>query len=323
MLVTTRCPDYPARDPPIAPHGFEARKALTAACGPLVLFLFCEIGPGADVSFHRTSQEIRIEVDLVDLYVTVNNKRGASVQGLGKENFRVSENEVEQEISHFDTDDAPYTIGLVLDHSGSMAMVIDDVFKAGLHTLQASKPVDEAFVLVFNDRVELIQDFTVDRKSLERVVHRVRAGGQTALYDATQTALNQIRRGQYRKKALLVVTDGADNSSETSYRELLDSAQQSGVIIYVVGFFGNSMRFGSLLTDSPNVEKLTRLAEVTGGRAYFPKTMKQCMQACLDIAGELRHQYRLDITPPTEKRTEPGEKSMSRFSLRALTQRRT
>ncbi len=120
MLVTTRCPDYPARDPPIAPHGFEARKALTAACGPLVLFLFCEIGPGADVSFHRTSQEIRIEVDLVDLYVTVNNKRGASVQGLGKENFRVSENEVEQEISHFDTDDAPYTIGLVLDHSGSM-----------------------------------------------------------------------------------------------------------------------------------------------------------------------------------------------------------
>src|SRR5229473_1282196 len=132
MLVTTRDPDYPARDPPIAPHGFRARKALRAASGVLVLFLFFDAGLGADVSFHGTSQEIRIEVDLVDLYVTVTDKRGASVQGLGKDNFRISENEVEQETSHFDTDDAPYTIGLVLDHSGSMAMVIDDVFKAAL-----------------------------------------------------------------------------------------------------------------------------------------------------------------------------------------------
>ena len=302
MLVTTRHSDYPARDLPIALHGFRARKALTAACGSLVLFFSFDIVPGADVSRHRNSQEIRIEVDLVDLYVAVTDKRGTSVQSLGRENFRVFENEVEQAISHFDTDDAPYTIGLVLDHSGSMAMVIDDVFKAALHTLQASKPVDEAFVIVFNDRIELIQDFTVDRKSLERAVHKVHAGGQTALYDATQTALNHIRKGQYRKKALLVVTDGADNSSETSYRDLLDSAQQSGVLIYVVGFFGNSMRFGPLLADSPNVEKLTRLAEATGGRAYFPKTMEQCKQACLDIAGELRHQYRLAYYPSNREK---------------------
>lgn len=270
--------------------------ACLAVTGALLRLLVIPLHAGFGLSGFQ-QREIRVEVDLVSLYVTVTDERGSALNDLRKENFRVWEDDTEQEIRHFSTDDAPYTIGMILDRSGSMAEVIDDVFQAALHTLQASKPEDEAFVIVFNDRLELLQDFTLDRKALGRALHKVHAGGQTAIYDAVHTALTHIRKGQYRKKALLVVTDGEDNSSGTTYRELLDFAQENSSIIYVIGFFGDTMRFGSLLADSPSVEKLSRLAQVTGGKAYFPKSMKECKQACLDTASELRQQYSLAYYP--------------------------
>lgn len=242
-------------------------------------------------------ETLRVDVDLVNLYVTVTDKAGKPVEGLGKENFHVLEDNVQQEVRHFTAEDTPFTIGMVLDRSGSMMMVIDDVYRAALNTLEASKPEDEAFVIVFNNRVQLIQDFTSDRKALDRALRKVDAGGQTALYDAVYTASNHVRKGKHRKKALLVVTDGADNSSQVSYSELLNFAKQSEVIVHVIGFFGDTMRFGSLLEESPDADKLKRLAEVTGGRAYFPRTMQQCRQACLDTASELRQQYSLGYYP--------------------------
>lgn len=275
------------------------------ACLTVPLAVSLVFATPLEAAFHPSDfqqPEIRVEVDLVSLYVTVTDSRGSALQGLSKENFRVWEDGAEQEIKHFSTDDAPYTIGLVLDRSGSMWEVIDDVFQAALHTLQASKPEDEAFVIVFNDRLELVQDFTSDREALERALHKVRAGGQTAIYDAVHTALTHIQKGPYRKKALLVVTDGEDNSSGTTFRDLLGFAQENSAIIYVVGFFGDAMRFGSLLAESPSVVELTRLAQVTGGKAYFPKSMKECKQACLDTASELRHQYSLGYYPTNRKK---------------------
>jgi len=234
--------------------------------------------------------------------VAVADQRGVPIIGLGKENFRISEDGVEQQVRHFSNDDVPFTLGMVLDRSGSMSMVIDDVYKAALHTLEASRPEDESFVIVFNDKIDLVQDFTSDRKALQHALRKVAAGGQTALYDAVYTAINHIRKGKYRKKALLVVTDGADNSSETSYRELLQVAKESEVQIHVIGFFGDAMRFGSAFQDSPAVDKLSQLATVTGGRAYFPKTMEACRQACVDTANELRSQYTLGYYSTNEKK---------------------
>jgi len=247
-------------------------------------------------------ETLHVEVDLIDLYVAVADQRGVPIIGLGKENFRISEDGVEQQVRHFSNDDVPFTLGMVLDRSGSMSMVIDDVYKAALHTLEASRPEDESFVIVFNDKIDLVQDFTSDRKALQHALRKVAAGGQTALYDAVYTAINHIRKGKYRKKALLVVTDGADNSSETSYRELLQVAKESEVQIHVIGFFGDAMRFGSAFQDSPAVDKLSQLATVTGGRAYFPKTMEACRQACVDTANELRSQYTLGYYSTNEKK---------------------
>lgn len=264
---------------------------------------FVSLVPVASLCLSNSQERpIRVEVDLVPLYVTVADRRGAPLPGLRENNFRVWEDDVEQKISHFSVDDAPYTIALVLDRSGSMTMVIDDVFLAAFHTFEASKAEDEAFVIVFNDRIELVQEFTSDRKTLRRALHKVRASGQTALYDAVYTALVHIRKGRHEKKALLVVTDGADNSSETTFKELLEFARESPATIYIVGFFGDMMRFGSLLRDSPDAEKLTRLAEATGGRAYFPENMEQCKQACLDTAAELRQQYTLGYYPTNRQR---------------------
>ena len=241
----------------------------------------------------RQQPSIRVEVDLVNLYVSVTDKRSRAIEGLTAADFRVYEDDVEQQIKHFSTDDAPYTIGLVLDRSGSMADMIGDVFQAAVHTVEASKPEDEAFVIVFNHQVKLVRDFTTNRRELNRAVQRERAGGGTALYEAVYTALNRIQKGQYRKKALLVVTDGEDNSSSTTFRELLNFAREQSVIIHVIGMMSDTMRFDPLQADRPSVEKLTRLADATGGRAYFSKTMAECREACRRTAAELRHQYSL------------------------------
>lgn len=240
---------------------------------------------------------IRVEVNLVNLYVAVTDAAGRPINELAKENFQTWEDNVQQEISFFSSEDVPFTIGLILDRSGSMEAVIDDVYQAALHTIEASREGDEAFVILFSDRIELLQDFTSDKKTLQKAAKKVRARGQTALYDAVYTGLRHIQKGKNRKKALLVVTDGADNSSEIKFNELLEFARHSEVLVHVIGLFGEPKRFGSLLEDSPDVNKLSELAAATGGKAYFPKTMQQCKQACLDTARELRHQYSLAYYP--------------------------
>lgn len=180
--------------------------------------------------------------------------------------------------------------------------MIGDVFQAAVHTVEARKAEDDAFVVLFNHGIKLVQDFTTSREELSRAVRLVKADGGTALYDAVYTALNHTGKGQHRKKALLVVTDGEDNVSSTNFRELLDFAREKSVMIHVIGLMGNGMRSDPLLADRPSVEKLTRLAEATGGKAYFPKTMSECKEACIRIAAELRHQYSLGYYPSNSAR---------------------
>src|SRR5213080_147888 len=111
---------------------------------------------------------IRVDVNLVNLYVAVTDAAGRPIEGLGKDNFRVWEDNAHQEIRHFSSEDVPFTIGLILDRSGSMERVMDDVYQAALHTIEANKQGDEAFVILFDDRIDLLQDFTSDRKTLEK-----------------------------------------------------------------------------------------------------------------------------------------------------------
>jgi Ca-activated chloride channel family protein len=243
------------------------------------------------------TSSLKVETDLVSFNVTVTDGRNEPIRGLNRENFRVFEDGVEQPVEHFSDDDYPYTMGLVLDRSGSMAFVIEDVYNAAFHTIRASKRDDEFFVITFNQRAELLQDFSSDRKLLQRALRGVEAGGSTALYDAIYTGLKHLDRGQHDKKALLVVTDGADNSSSLKFRELLEFIRERHVTIYVVGFFEGMSPESCLFGDTFQVDSLKKIAEVAGGKAYFPRSMKECDNACIAIANELRKQYSLGYYP--------------------------
>jgi Ca-activated chloride channel family protein len=231
------------------------------------------------------------------LHVTVTDQSGRPFAGLKPENFRLYDNRTEQAVHHFTVEDLPFSMGLVLDRSGSMSMVIDEVYQAAFHTIRASKPEDEFFIFTFNHELQRRQEFTTDRKILEKRLKGVTAAGRTALYDAVLAALTYLRSGKHDKKALLVVTDGADNSSESSFRDLLERARHEEVAMYVVGFFGEEAKYFSLVGEGELRARLTQLAEVTGGRAYFPRTMEECDQVCIAIAKELRQQYGLGYYP--------------------------
>ena len=245
---------------------------------------------------------IKVDVDLVLLHVTVADRSGRPFTGLKAENFRLYDNGTEQAIHHFTVEDLPFSMGLVLDRSGSMSMVIDEVYQAAFHTIRASKPQDEFFILTFNHEIQLRQSYSTDRKLLQKRLKGVEAGGRTALYYAVWAALDQIHAGRHDKKALLLVTDGADNSSKQSFRELLERVRQENVAIYVVGFFGAASDYGTRLEQEELEARLVELADVAGGKAYFPRTMEECDQVCIAIAQELRQQYGLGYYPVPKAR---------------------
>ena len=259
-----------------------------------------------DMQHHEESSaaspSLKVETDLVSFNVSVADARNEPIKGLKRENFRVFEDGIEQRVEHFSDDDYPYTMGLVLDRSGSMGFVIEDVYNAAFHTIRASKPDDEFFVITFNQRLEVLQDFSSDQKLLQRSLRGVEADGSTALYDAIYAGLKHLERGQHDKKALLVVTDGADNSSTVNLKSLLEFIRERGVVIYIVGFFEGMSPSSSLFTDTYQVGALKQIAQATGGKAYFPKSMKECDEACIAIANELRNQYSLGYYPANRKK---------------------
>lgn len=237
---------------------------------------------------------LRVDVRLVNLNVAVIDNNGKPHSGLNADNFRIYDNSVEQAIHHFSHDDLPYSMGLVLDRSGSMAGMIREVYNAAFHTVQASKAEDEFFIELFNDRVEMRQELTTDQALLQRQLQGVVANGSTALYDAILAGLDELKKSRHDKKALLVVTDGDDNSSKHSFQEVLHRARSEGVVIYLVGMFDDVM----LVTQKDQLRALlSQFAELTGGQAYFPRTVKQCEQACIAIAKDLREQYSLGYYP--------------------------
>lgn len=291
---------------------FSGIECLWAGRLPLALLATVAVGflsgsvAAQDLQHHEESSvnasSLKVETDLVSFNVTVTDARNEPIRGLNRENFRVFEDGAVQPIQHFSDDDYSYTMGLVLDRSGSMALVIEDVYNAAFHTIRASKRDDEFFAIAFNEHTDLLQDFSSDQKLLQRALKGVEAGGSTALYDAIYTGLKHLDRGQHDKKALLVVTDGADNSSSLKLRDLLEFIRERHVTVYVVGFFEGMSPESSLFADTFQVDSLKKIAEVAGGKAYFPRTMKECDNACIAIADELRKQYSLGYYPTNKNK---------------------
>lgn len=255
-----------------------------------------------------TNGTIKIETDLVPLRVTVIDRSQRAILGLKKEDFKVYENGVEQAIDFFSAEKSPTTWGLVLDRSGSMMGMIEDVYRAALHVVEAGTDQDETFIVTFNNQTELIQDFSSDRHVLGNSILGLRADGGTALYDAIAVALDHIRLGKHKKKVLVVITDGEDNASRLEFRKLVGRVEEEGVLIYTVGMFddmGGMSALRKLMGGGRGGDargELDKIAEVTGARAHFPTDIEGCRQTMKEIAREVSQQYTLGYYPKDKTR---------------------
>lgn len=223
-----------------------------------------------DVTRNSTSDDAEITfqaiADLVVLPINITDANGGFVANLKPDNFQVFEDGRLQKIKLFERENLPVTVGLIVDHSRSMEGKLQPVAAAISSFAHSSKPDDEMFVVDFSDKVwpELFhgQTFTSTPKELEGALVAVAAEGKTALYDAIYEGLQRLRSGHRKKRALIIVSDGGDNTSRHKYSELLALAHESQIIIYSIGLF-----IGSGEEEKPRV--LERLSKDTGGFAFF------------------------------------------------------
>jgi VWFA-related protein len=237
---------------------------------------------------------ITAHADLVLLDVSVKGEKGGYVSNLTKENFRIYENGKLQTISQFGKEDTPITVGLVLDDSHSMRPKRADVINAALSFVDASNPNDEMFVTHFNDRVRHGLPpgtmFTDDAEILRQALWNNPAEGMTALYDGILDGLHQLEFGKQDKKSLVVITDGGDNASKSSFKDVEDAVQQTRAIIYTVGVFDEE-------DQDRNPGLLRRLAAISGGVAYIPQRLDELPQICRGIAKDIRNRYSIGYVP--------------------------
>ena len=240
-------------------------------------------------------EPLKIQTDLVTLTLTVHDNWGRYVSNLTKKHFSVFEDGVEQEISFFSDVDAPASIGIIYDISGSMGSgKIVRSRRALERFMLTSHPSDEFSLITFNDKVQLLADRTRDINAVLDKLTLVKPGGSTAFYDGVYLGADRVMRGSHAKKALLVISDGQDNNSRYSYNEMRRLLKESDVIIYAIGIYGDGE--GSLGTFGEG--SLNRLAESTGGRAFYPGlTDGSFDEICERIALELRHQYSIGYIP--------------------------
>jgi Ca-activated chloride channel family protein len=229
--------------------------------------------------------------------------KGRMVNNLKESDFRVSEDGVPQKLSVFSHADIPVTMGIVIDDSGSMRTKRASVNAAALTFVKTSNPQDQVFVVNFNDNYYLDTpgDFAQNMEELKAALDKIDSRGGTALRDALMASIDHLRLGNRDKKVLLVVTDGEDNESRYTLEELLRSAQKSNVVIYAIGLLGDEEPGGLFKMKGGEAKRaakaLKELTEATGGQAYFPKSLDQVENTCVQIAHDIRNQYTLAYYP--------------------------
>jgi len=237
-----------------------------------------------------THRPFSVNVDLVELHVAVVDGTGRPIGGLGQQNFKIKENNILQPITVFKHEDLPVSLGLVVDNSRSIEPRKARLDAAALSFVDKSNPEDETFIIHFDSEVRLSRSFTHDRMSLHHDLAGAKPYGETALYDAIMTGLDTMNEASYSKKALLVITDGIDNRSQSTLEQVVARASRDDVMIFPVGLLSQS---GGLKAE----DSLIKIAEATGGRAYFPQTPEEARIMIDLIAKDLREQYTIAYLP--------------------------
>lgn len=242
------------------------------------------------------TKALRVDVDMVLVPVTITDPLNRLVTGLDKDNFTVFQDKDKQVIRNFSSEDAPVSIGIIFDMSGSMGSKIERAREAVSEFLKTANPQDEFFLITFADEPEEISDFSESVPDLESRLIFTSPKGRTALLDAIYLGINKMRNAKYPKKALLIISDGGDNHSRYTEGEIRSLVKESDVMIYAVGIYDHYFpteeeRLGPQLLDD--------IAETTGGRAFSIDNPNDLADVATKIGIELRNQYVLGYRPST------------------------
>jgi Ca-activated chloride channel homolog len=286
--------------------------------GTIGALIFCTSlmaqGPTPDAARTTSPQKksdqykINVNVNLVVLHATVVDKKGRMINDLTEKDFRVLEDGVQQKLAVFSHADIPVTMGIDIDDSGSMRDKRAAVNEAALTFVKTSNPDDQVFVVNFNDEYYLDTpgNFASNMEELKAALAKIDSRGGTALYDAVSASLDHLKLGNRDKKAILIISDGEDNASRYSFTDLLKQAQQSNAVIYCIGLLGEEHPGGLFKIhgggDKQAAKILRDLAEATGGKAYFPRSLDQVEPICVAIARDIRNQYTLGYYPTNAKK---------------------
>ncbi len=237
-----------------------------------------------------------VNSDLITMTVTVTDTYGRYVTGLHQNAFTVTDDKVPQEITFFSDDDAPVSLGVIFDFSRSMSGdKIQRAREALGRFMETSHGGDEYFLIGFNSRAQLLMDRTRDSDALMDKLTFVQTKGQTALYDACYLGVEKVTRGSHPKRAVLLISDGQDNSSRYTFSELRRLLKESDVLIYAIGILDGGDMGSSLGVAGQAI--LDELASVSGGKAFFPSSGAEMNEIFERIALELRHQYSIGYKP--------------------------
>jgi VWFA-related protein len=243
-----------------------------------------------------------VDSTLVLINVSVTDPLNRFVTGLDKENFRLFEDKVEQSVTHFASEDAPLSIGLVFDCSGSMGAKLQKSRQAAAQFFKTANPQDEFFLVQFNDRPELAVKFTTDVEEIQNRLTFIQSKGRTAMLDSIYLAMHEMRRARNPRKALLVISDGGDNSSRYTESEIKNLVREADVQVYAIGIFEPMGSRGRTAEELSGPGLLTEIAEQTGGRHFPVDNLNELPDVAAKIGIELRNQYMLGYTPRNQEK---------------------
>ncbi len=245
----------------------------------------------------RMSPDIRVDSNLVVIPVTVTDQQDRSITGLGREQFRLWDEKNEQVISHFAQDDVPVSVGLVFDASGSMGMKLAKSRAAVAEFIRTANPQDEYSLIQFNDHVQLLQEFTDRLDEIQNRLLFIQARGQTALLDAIMLSMNEMQHARHERKAILIISDGGDNDSRFTIRDVKARLKEANVQVYSIGIMEPLQARTRNTEDLEGAALLYDLAKQTGGRLFEVNDLDDLPGIAAKIGHALRNQYILGYVP--------------------------
>jgi Ca-activated chloride channel family protein len=250
----------------------------------------------------KQGQGLHIDVDLALVNVTVRDPNNRLIAGLEPDNFRIFENKVEQEIVNFSSEDVPISIGVILDRSGSMRNKLGKAKEAAIQFFRTANPDDEFFLVSFNDRAELLSPFTHSVEALEGRMVTASASGRTALLDAIYLGLSEMKNAHNSKRALLVISDGGDNSSRYNEKDIKRFVREADTQLYSIGIFDSFEYRSRTPEELQGPSLLNEMTELTGGRSFTVENPNDLPDIAEKIGIELRNQYILGYHPSDKTR---------------------